>query len=125
VRFLLDSNIVITAIDGKNEVLRSHLAECDEGDLVTSAIVFAEVALGSRLGKPPPIQLLKAFLEDIPVLPFDQAAGEAYSGLPFLRASYDRLIAAHAISLDLTMVTDNLRHFRDIPNLRVENWLLP
>lgn len=124
-KFLLDSNIIIAAIDGASLSLREHLGRCDEGDLVTSAIVYAEVAHGSRHGKPPPLSILDAFLEDIPVLPFDEAAGKAYGGLPFVRASYDRLIAAHALSLGLTVVTGNVGHFADLPDLRVENWVIP
>ena len=42
--------------------------------------------------------------------------------LPFRRGSYDRLIAAHALSHGLIIVTDNERHFADIPGLNVENW---
>lgn len=121
-KYLLDTNIVIMAIDGTNHALRDRMAMCDEDDIVTSAIAYAEIAHGSLHGKPPPLDLLKKFLEDIPVLPFDQAAGDSYSSLPFLRASYDRLIAAHALSLGLTLVTQNVRHFADAPGLMVENW---
>ena len=42
--------------------------------------------------------------------------------LPFKRGSYDRLIAAHALSLGLTVVTGNTKHFADVPGLKVENW---
>lgn len=124
-KFLLDSNIIIAALHGASASLRERLAGCDEGDLVTSAIAYAEVAHGSRHRKPPPLSILDAFLDDIPVLPFDEAAGRAYSGLLFIRASYDRLIAAHALSLGLTVITGNLGHFADLPGLRVENWITP
>ena len=117
VKYLLDSNIIIAAIIASSSVLRDRLGMCDEDDIVTSAIVYAEVAHGSRHGKPPPLDLLGAFLQDIPVLPFDEAAGVAYASLPFLRASYDRLIAAHALSRGLTVVTQNVRHFADVPSL--------
>jgi tRNA(fMet)-specific endonuclease VapC len=122
-KYLLDSNIIIAAILGSSETLLERLAACDEGDLVTSAIVYAEVAHGSSHGKPPPLNVLDAALQDIAVLPFDAAAALAYAALPFVRASYDRLIAAHALSLDLTLVSHNVRHFSDMPGLRVENWL--
>jgi len=122
-KFLLDSNIIIEAIDGTSETLRRRLAQCDADDLVTSAIVYAEVAHGSMNGKPPPLNVLDAFLEDILVLPFDQVAGRKYSSLGFLRASYDRLIAAHALSLGLMVVTGNTRHFTNVPGLAVENWM--
>lgn len=124
-KFLLDSNVIIVAIDGTRPSLRERLAQCDEGDLVTSAIVYAEVAHGARHGKPPPLPILDAFLEDIAILPFDEAAARAYSDLSFVRASYDRLIAAHALSRGLIVITGNVAHFADLPDLRVENWMLP
>src|SRR3990170_3269530 len=61
VKYLLDSNIIIAAIDGANLVLHDRLATCDEDDIVTSAIVFAEVAHGSNHGKPPPLEMLIKF----------------------------------------------------------------
>src|SRR5438128_1062995 len=97
-------------------------AECDEGDMVTSAIAFAEVAFGSRRGDPPAEEQLRAFVEEVPVLDFDYKAALAYATLPFRRASYDRLIAAHALSHNLVVVTDNEKHFADMPGLKVENW---
>lgn len=121
-KFLLDSNVIINAIMARGPRLRERMAACDEGDLVTSAIAYAEVAHGSAHGKPPPAEILDMFLGDIAVLAFDEAAGRAYATLPFIRARFDRLIAAHALALDLTLVTENERDFRDIPGLQVENW---
>ena len=92
--------------------------------MVTSAIAIAEVLYGSVHEKPPPIEQLESFLSEVPVLDFDLAAARAYSQLSFRRASYDRLIAAHALSLGLTVVTDNEKHFAVVPGLRVENWTL-
>lgn len=123
-KYLLDSNIIIVAMLATSGALRERMAACDEDDLVTSAIAYAEVAHGSAHGKPPPIELLERFVRDIPVLPFDVTAASAYAALPFVRASYDRLIAAHALSRGLTIVTGNERHFSDVPGLSVENWTL-
>lgn len=122
-KFLLDSNIIIAASLGMGIGLRDRMAACDEGDLVTSAIVYAEVIYGSARGKPPVLERLQLFIEEVPVLDFDQAAALAYARLPFRRASYDQLIAAHALSRDLTLVTDNVSHFGAIGGLKVENWL--
>ncbi len=124
-KYLLDSNIIIKLALGIGDALRARLAECDEGDLVTSAIAFAEVAYGSLNHKPPPIEQLHAFIEEVPILDFDHKAALTYASLPFKRASYDRLIAAHALSQALVVVTDNEAHFTDIPGLKVENWTLP
>ena len=121
-KYLLDSNIVIMLALGTGDALRARLAECDAGDLVTSAIVLAEVARGSLNEKPPAPDELRTILEEVPVLPFEEQAALAYAILPFRRASYDRLIAAHALALNLTLVTANERDFADIRGLRVENW---
>jgi len=59
------------------------------------------------------------------VMPFDRDASLAYGGLPFRRGSFGRLIAAHALSLGLTLVTNNEADFADVPGLKVENWTLP
>ncbi|CAN5312405.1 type II toxin-antitoxin system VapC family toxin [soil metagenome] len=121
-KYLLDSNMIIRAVLGMGEPLRARLAACDEDDIVTSSISFAEVAYGSVRGKAPAFDKLQAFVEQVPVLAFNYKAARAYATLPFRRASYDRLIAAHALSEDLTVVTDNVADFADIPDLKVENW---
>lgn len=122
-KFLLDSNIVIAAVLGLSGPLRSRMAACEEGDMVTSAIVYAEVVFGSARGKPPPLDKLNLLLEEVAVLDFDRAAATAYAAMAFRRGSYDQLIAAHAIACGLTVVTDNVAHFSTIPGLKVENWL--
>jgi tRNA(fMet)-specific endonuclease VapC len=101
------------------------MAACSEGEMVTSAIVFAEVLYGSARGKPPPLDRLAVLAEEVPVLPFDLKAATTYAGLPLRRHSYDQLIAAHALSLGLVVVTDNVGHLADVPGLEVENWTLP
>jgi tRNA(fMet)-specific endonuclease VapC len=121
-KYLLDSNIIIKLVMNSSEALVARAGECDEGDIVTSAIAVAEVVYGSAREKPPAIEQLKAFLEEVPVLPFDHSAALAYATLPFKRRSYDRLIAAHALSTGLVVVTENVRHFSDVAGLRVENW---
>nr|WP_307118708.1 type II toxin-antitoxin system VapC family toxin [Sphingomonas kyeonggiensis]MDQ0250592.1 tRNA(fMet)-specific endonuclease VapC [Sphingomonas kyeonggiensis] len=122
-KFLLDSNIVIAASLGVSQALRARMAACDEGDLVTSAIAYAEILFGSERGKPPPVDKLRLFIEEVPVLDFDILAASVYASLPFKRGSFDNLIAAHALSRDLTIVTDNIAHFVDLPGLKVENWM--
>lgn len=121
-KYLFDSNIIIMTVMALNEAVQRRLAECDEGDIVTSAIAYGEVAYGTAAGKPPKPEQLRAFVEEVPVLSFDLKAAQAYSTLPFKRASFDRLIGAHALSHDLIVVTDNEADFVDIPGLRVENW---
>ncbi len=123
-RYLLDANACILLLAGDHEVV-AHALNCDEGAIAISAIAYAEVALGSWKGKAPPLSILDTFRRKIPVLPFDELAAKQYAMLPFKRGSYDRLIAAHALALGLTLVTNNDRDFADIAGLAIENWALP
>jgi tRNA(fMet)-specific endonuclease VapC len=122
VKYLLDSNVIIALVMNRNVGVVARAAECFAGEMVTSAIAYGEVLYGARRGKPPAEEQLSAFVEEVAVLPFDCKAAQTYANLPFRRHSYDRLIAAHALSLDLVLVTDNERHFSDIDALRVEKW---
>ncbi len=70
---------------------------------------------------------LAALLPQIPVLSFDSAAAESYGRIlaqcGWVRGrDFDRMIAAHALSIRAVLVTDNEADFRDIPGLTVENW---
>lgn len=123
-KYLFDSNVIIITVLGTNDALRRRLAACEEGDIVTSSIAYAEVAFGAVRGKPPAFNKLQSFVEEVPILDFDYKAARAYATLPFKRASYDRLIAAHALSHGLVLVTDNEEDFA-IPGLEVENWTKP
>jgi len=121
-RFLLDTNICIYLLEARDDRVRKRIESCDEGELVTSTIVYAEVMIGAnRRGGS---RAALALFDRIPPLSFDLAAGSAYANLPFNRGNFDRLIAAHALSLDLTLVTNNERDFADIEGLRVENWTI-
>ncbi len=123
-KYLLDSNVLIALGLDADEAVVARAASCDASDMVTSAVAFAEVVHGSERGKPPTLERLAIITEEIPVLPFDEAAARAYASISFGRASYDRLIAAHALALGLIVVTDNEKHFADVPGLKVENWTL-
>lgn len=66
--------------------------------------------------------VLDRFLRSFPVLPFDEAAARAYVRVPFRRGKLDRLIAAHALATDMTLITSNVRDFADVPGLKLEDW---
>jgi len=53
---------------------------------------------------------------------FDKAAVREFERLPFRRARFDRMLAAHALSIGATVVTANLGDFGDVPGLQVEDW---
>jgi tRNA(fMet)-specific endonuclease VapC len=118
--YLLDANICIYLLEGKSDLAAARVSACPVGQLVTSAVVYAEVMIGAR--RLDRADRALAFFGQVPVLPFDAAAGDAYSHLPFRRGSYDRLIAANALALGLTVVTGNDADFADVPGLKVENW---
>ena len=115
--FLLDSNICIYVLADAASAAAIRLGKCEPGSVVTSAIVCAEL-----LRKTSDAGALENFFEVVPVLPFDFAAARAYAAIPFRRGTFDRLIAAHALSRDLILVTNNVRDYSDISGLRVENW---
>lgn len=122
-RYLIDSDLAIYSMGGDaGSPLNQRLASCYPGDVGISAISFAEVALGTWNGKPPRQDILDAFVRIIPIIDFDEAAAREYARLPFKRARFDRLLAAHALSLGATIVTNNEADFADVPGLRVENW---
>jgi len=119
-RFLLDTNILIYIAAGELEPLRERMEQCLPGSVVTSTLCIAEALFGganeAQLGS-----VIRAF----EALPFDLQAARAFPSVPFRRGRLDRLIAAQALSRNLTVVTNNERDFADIEGLRVENWTLP
>ncbi len=122
IRYLIDADSSIYAMVDSTSPVNRRIAERAPGEICISAISFAEIALGSQLNRPPPPDLLDAFIVAIPLLPFDEAAARAYARLPFKRARFDRLLAAHALSIGATVITNNESDFADVPGLTVENW---
>jgi tRNA(fMet)-specific endonuclease VapC len=121
-QWLLDSNIGIYLLQGNAPNALRRLGLCPIGSVVTSSVCLAEMLIGLR---PCEAENLERLLAVIAVKPFDARAAEAYATLPFRRASYDRLIAAHALSLGLTVITANLADFADVPGLNAEDWMQP
>lgn len=122
-RVLLDSNVCIYLIEGLSEEARRHVETFAPGEVVTSAVAFAEVMLRVDVSDQQATANARAFFSEIPVLPFGAEAALAYRQVPFERHRFDHLIAAHALSLDLVLVTRNTRHFGNVPGLRVEDWI--
>ncbi|MBP6362555.1 MAG: type II toxin-antitoxin system VapC family toxin [Novosphingobium sp.] len=122
IRYLIDANSAVYAMDVGNDSLKARIADTTAGELAISAISYAEVAYGTNVGKPPPPEVLEAFIQAIPLLPFDESAAREYAKLPFKRARFDRLLAAHALSIGAVVVTNNEADFADVPGLVVENW---
>jgi tRNA(fMet)-specific endonuclease VapC len=128
--YMLDTNICIYLMKNQPELVAERFARCYVGDVVMSAITFAELEFGVAvsLNTSRERRNLAALVEDIQVLPFGGGAATAYG--PIRKATRDRkqdqldkLIAAHAVSLSLTLVTNNERDFAVYPGLKIENWL--
>lgn len=119
---MLDANSVINLFSAEFPKLNERIASVVAGDIVISSIAYAEVALGSENGKPPSPEILAALVTEIPLVDFDAAAAMVYARLPFKRGNFDRLIAAHALSLGLTVISRNTKDFADVLGLKVENW---
>jgi tRNA(fMet)-specific endonuclease VapC len=120
--YLLDTDCSIYAMMGSFPELGERLSQCEPGEVSISAISFAEIVMGEGQGKPPDMPVIDLFVKAVPMLPFDEPAARAYASLPFKRRSFDRLIAAHALSIGATVVTNNEADFADVPGLKVENW---
>lgn len=124
-RFLLDANCCIylftQAFPDLNRRVKATLA----GEIGLSAVTFAEVAHGSERGLMPPPPALERLATQFPVLPFDEEAARVYARLPFERGNFDRLLAAHALSTGLVVITRNTRHFAGLRSLEVEDWTQP
>lgn len=122
--FLLDSNICIYILEGIGPALRRHVEAQKAGTLVTSAICYAEVMRGIRTDDDIRTARAERLFGVVQTLPFDRDAALAFRALPFRRHRFDGLIAAHALALGLTLVTNNEADFADVPGLKVENWTL-
>jgi len=121
-RYLLDSNICIYVLDGQPPIVRTRLEQCIPGEVVTSAIVYAEVMRGLEHRSDADRRAADRLFDLVTPLPFGAAEAREYACLPFRRAGFDRLIAAHAPVLGLHLITNNLRHFNDLDGLAIENW---
>jgi tRNA(fMet)-specific endonuclease VapC len=129
-RYMLDTNMCIYLMKHQPEEVARRFAQCYVGDVVMSAITYAELEYGVAVSTNPKRERknLAALVEDIPVVPFDGAAGAAYG--PIRKATrdskkdhLDKLIAAHAASLQVTVVTNNVKDFARYPGVMTENWL--
>lgn len=123
--FLLDSNICIYILEGLSAQARRHVEGRRPGEIVTSAVAYAEVMRGVDPDDALAGAKVDALFDIVDVLPFDRVAAQVYQAIPFKRGTFDRLIGAHALALGLTLVTNNVRDYSDISGLRVENWTRP
>ena len=130
-KFMLDTNICIYLMKHQPPQVRARFAECFVGDVVISAITLAELEFGIACSGESLARnqaALDSLLEDLLVAPFEARAARAYGPLRAAnrernKDALDKLIASHALSLAVTLVTNNEADFRSVPGLAVENWV--
>ena len=128
--YLLDTNICIDFVDGRNETARQRVEAQFAAGLSISSITAGELLVGARHSTNPvrDQQRIEQFIQVLNCRPFDDAAARSYAqiarAIGVRRKSFDRLIAAHALALGLVLVTNDSKHFADVPGLKVENWTL-
>ncbi len=131
-RFMLDTNICIYLIKQRPQPLLDRFGSYPVGDIGISVITLAELQYGvSKSSQPRRNQeALEQFIAPLEVADFGRQATVAYGkvraalekrGRPI--GAMDLLIAAHALSLGVRLVTNNEKEFRHVPGLRVENWV--
>jgi tRNA(fMet)-specific endonuclease VapC len=128
---LLDTNICIYIINRRPPQVLARFEGLRYGDVGISSITGAELSFGvAKSGSVRNRDALDKFLAPLEVLPFDEAAMRVYGplradlqgrGQPI--GSLDMLIAAHALALGATLVTNNLAEFGRVPGLLCENWV--
>ena len=131
-RYMLDTNMCIYLMKNQPEEVARRFAQCYVGDVVMSAITFAELEYGVAMSANPEQERinLASLAEDIQVVPFDAAASVAYGPIRMAtreskKDHLDKLIAAHAASLNITIVTNNQKDFAKYPGVVTENWIMP
>jgi len=129
--FMIDTDICIYTIKRKPLQVLRRFEMLQPGMVFMSAVTFAELMNGAKKSNyvQDNIRRLYALSEIIEVIPFDKDAAKAYGDIRSdlekrgeVIGGNDLLIAAHAISKDLTLVTNNIREFSRVSGLKVENW---
>jgi tRNA(fMet)-specific endonuclease VapC len=128
--YMLDTNMCIYLMKNQPEQVARRFAACYVGDVVMSAITFAELDYGVSGSDDPARERenLEALAKLIAVEPFDMAAARAYGPVRLAtperkKDHLDKLIASHAIALGTVLVTNNVRDFAAYSGLKIENWL--
>lgn len=129
--YMLDTNICIYIIKQKPKQVIEKLKKLHNANLCISSITYSELLYGveNSLNVPKNLLALTMFLSNVEILPYDENASIDYG---LIRAELekkgepigplDMLIAAHAKSLRITLVTNNEREFRRVKGLNIENW---
>lgn len=129
--YMLDTNICIYIAKQRPTSLHARFQGLQQGQAVMSAVTHAELRAGIEMqaaNRAHDEKVLGLIVSRVPIMPFDEAASVVYGRLRAAvpdrrRDALDRLIAAHALSLGATLVTNNEADFKDYPGLKAENWV--
>jgi len=131
-RYMLDTNMCIYLMKNQPPEVAQRFAQCRVGDVVMSAITYAELEYGLTVSANPNRDrtILATLAQEIPVVAFDTLAANAFGPIRLAtreskRDALDKLIAAHAAALGLTVITNNTKDFAKYPGVMTENWLKP
>ncbi|MCM2257124.1 MAG: type II toxin-antitoxin system VapC family toxin [Vicinamibacteria bacterium] len=129
-RYMLDTNICIYLINARPPKVLGRFRRHPVGDIGVSSVTVAELAYGvAKSGSARNRAALEGFLLPLEIADFDDRAAWAFglirsalerAGKPI--GPYDLQIAAHAVALGCTLVTNNVREFQRVPDLEIENW---
>ena len=130
-RFMLDTTTCVDLIRERDEKILRRMKRRSPGELCVSSVTLSELEYGAAKSTDPGKNrlALAEFMTPLSVLPYDDAVAPVYgrvraaleeAGTPI--GPLDTMIAAHALSLGLTVVTDNEREFRRVSELKVQNW---
>ena len=129
---MLDTNICIYIIKNKPQSLREKFREFDVGDLCISSITVSELYYGvyKSLYVEKNILALEHFLRPFDILEYDLNASIEYGKITAtleksgkVIGGLNMMIAAHALSNKMTLVTNNIKEFERIENLVLDNWV--
>lgn len=130
-KYLLDTNICIALLRGDRNVANA-LIEKGERDCYISVITLLELMYGAYNSKniEKERQCVEELVSHFPIVALDNCSIEYASNKVRLRVAgtpvdeFDLLIAANALHYNLTLVTDNVKHFKRIEGLKIENWIV-
>jgi len=130
-KYMLDTNILIYTIKNRPEQVRQAFKQHDN-QMCISAVTLGELVYGAERSAQPERNLanIEGLIARLEVAPFDKHASEHFGQLRTELYNtgksidpYDMMIAGHARSMGLILVTNNQKEFERVPGLRIENWV--
>ena len=130
-RYLLDTNVCVDYLTGRYPRVTRRIQQAEPDDVCVSSVAVAELRYGAEKSarRQQNHERLDIFLREVACVDFDSNTASVYGGVRaglekkgVVIGPYDLQIGAHALSLGLVLVSDNVREFRRVSGLKVENW---